>query len=117
MLEQTIEWKQVRIVVREMINQDLFDTVSVFRKIAPESPEYNYRRNQFSLAIVQTVSTEGLPFEWVSLSASPDKMQACYEAWCHMKPTLGKLWADTIYALNNSAEDEDLAPVVAVGEE
>lgn len=116
MLQRTVEWKRVKLTIREKINQDLFDIVSVLSKLAPETVEYRFRRDQFSLAVLQTVNTEGLSFEWATIAASPEKMQACYEAWCQMKPALGKVWADTIYELNNTADDEELAPVLTAGE-
>jgi hypothetical protein len=114
--EQTIEYKGVKIVIRERLNEDMFNEIAVKTKLDVESADYRWRRDWFTNCVLQTVSIEGLPFEWPTMIASREAIVAAYQAWCAMNPKLGEKWTDAIYQLNKRADDDDLAPKVAMGE-
>src|SRR5262249_20310892 len=104
------EYEGIIITIRERINQDLWDGAAILQKLDPEPPETYIRRDQFLRMVLQTVSTEGLPFKWVTFASSRDDVQAAYVAWCQMSPKLGTLWSNAIYDLNNTVVDTALAP-------
>ena len=67
----------------------------------------------YSMCVAQAVSVKGLEWSAPDMWATPDELQANFEAWMKALPAPQDnidLWLNTIGELNNPAVDEELSP-------
>ncbi|PJF39566.1 MAG: hypothetical protein CUN54_08405 [Phototrophicales bacterium] len=101
--QKTIHADGVTITVRERIGADVWTRPFIEARLRLVDNELQqFLARQFVDYLIQTVSIEGLDFEWPTLESSDEELLAAFDAWQHIPPDLMTQWANILFEINTN---------------